>query len=182
MTTSEYAMKMERRLIADFKESFYRKMGYFPVVLSRYQLPDDQVGYMSLDKLTDYFEPFLPLKGGIPVPLSSKLRYREIVEMRFIYSYLAKSMKYSLAIIGKHLGGRDHTTVIHNLDQFANMMETCEKFRGKYKMIFDHIREQEQKEADGTSIMEYLQKLQSKSESTVLPGLLPIQDSSRTID
>lgn len=182
MTPSEYALKMERRLIAEFKESFYNKMGYFPVVLSKYQLADDQVGYMSLEKLTNYFTPFLPERHGMPIALSSKSRYREIVELRFIYSYLGKSMKYSLATIGKALGGRDHTTVIHNLTQFANMMETCEKFRIKYKMVFDYVREQEQKETDGTSIMEYLQKLQDKSEPIVLSGLLPVQDNSRTLD
>ena len=56
----------------------------------------------------DYFE--------VPVDkLKEKTRKRQVVQARQLSMYLSKNFtKHSLKAIGKHFGGRDHSTVIHS--------------------------------------------------------------------
>ena len=41
----------------------------------------------------------------------------------------------SLPEIGKHFGGRDHTTVMHAVRKIDNQIETDEAFRRKVDMV-----------------------------------------------
>jgi chromosomal replication initiator protein len=95
-----------------------------------------------LEELNSYFTKFLPIKFGEKVSLQSSNRMREIVELRSIFCFFAKNMKYSLKNIGFHLGERDHTTVIHGLKSFRDLLETNEGFRQKYLTIHKYIIEQ----------------------------------------
>ena len=62
--------------------------------------------------------------------LLTKNRKRNIVQARQITMYLAKAhTKQSLKAIGKHFGGRDHTTVIHSCSTVKNLMDSDSKFR-----------------------------------------------------
>ena len=64
--------------------------------------------------------------------LKSKTRKRHIVQARQISMYFAKQMtKSSLANIGKHFGGRDHSTVIHACQTVQDLMETDNRFKNK---------------------------------------------------
>ncbi|RYD81321.1 MAG: chromosomal replication initiator protein DnaA [Sphingobacteriales bacterium] len=64
--------------------------------------------------------------------LKSKTRKRHIVQARQISMYFAKHMtKTSLANIGKHFGGRDHSTVIHACQTVCDLMETDNRFKSK---------------------------------------------------
>jgi len=57
--------------------------------------------------------------------LISERRHRELVRPRQIAMYLAKQLTLrSLPEIGRHFGGRDHTTVIHAI-------RTIERLRGE---------------------------------------------------
>ena len=69
----------------------------------------------------------------MPVDLmKSKTRKRHIVQARQISMYFAKNMtKASLANIGKHFGGRDHSTVIHACQTVQDLMETDNRFKSK---------------------------------------------------
>ena len=142
MKSLAYAIKLERKLIEEFKSTFYEKVGYIPIVITQEQLSSEDIPYMKLEKLTELFDPFLIEKFGNKIPLASKWRMREIVELRAIYCYIAKQMKYSLKPIGENLGNRDHTTVIHALTLFRNLFETSEVFRGKYAKIHAYIKQQ----------------------------------------
>ena len=52
--------------------------------------------------------------------LQSKRRSQSITEPRQICMYLARNLtKHSLEEIGGHLGGRDHTTVMHACSKIA---------------------------------------------------------------
>ena len=56
--------------------------------------------------------------------LQSKRRSQSITEPRQICMYLARNLtKHSLEEIGGHLGGRDHTTVIHACDKISEEMK-----------------------------------------------------------
>lgn len=68
--------------------------------------------------------------------LKSKTRKRNIVLARQISMYFAKNMtKSSLANIGKHFGGRDHSTVIHACQTVLDLMDTDNRFKNKVQEI-----------------------------------------------
>lgn len=71
----------------------------------------------------DYFD--------VPVDkLREKTRKRAIVQARQLSMYLSKGFtKNSLKSIGKHFGGRDHSTVIHSCQAIQNLMDTDSKFK-----------------------------------------------------
>lgn len=58
--------------------------------------------------------------GITPLDISSQKRNKEIVFPRQIVMYLCRTMtETALQSIGKYLGGRDHTTIIHGHDKIA---------------------------------------------------------------
>jgi chromosomal replication initiator protein len=60
--------------------------------------------------------------------LQSKRRSQSITEPRQICMYLARNLtKHSLEEIGGHLGGRDHTTVMHACSKIAEARDTDPK-------------------------------------------------------
>ncbi|MCS6990664.1 MAG: chromosomal replication initiator protein DnaA [Chitinophagales bacterium] len=62
--------------------------------------------------------------------LREKTRKRHIVQARQLSMYLAKLYtKNSLKTIGKHFGGRDHSTVIHSCQAVRDLMDTDKDFR-----------------------------------------------------
>ena len=169
MTSNEYAAKLERKLIEEFRIEFFDKLGYYPVVLSKYEQEILGEKYMSLEKLSSYFEPFLPTKYDKKITLVSKWRYRELVELRCMFCFLAKEMKYSLSTIGEFLSKRDHTTVIHNIRVFNNLMDTSDPFRDKFRTILNYIKQQQSQNPTPheSSIMESLPDLQHYTEPGV---------------
>jgi chromosomal replication initiator protein len=62
--------------------------------------------------------------------LKEKTRKRHVVQARQLSMYLAKNFtKNSLKSIGKHFGGRDHSTVIHSCQAVQNLIETEQAFK-----------------------------------------------------
>ena len=62
--------------------------------------------------------------------LQSKKRSQSITEPRQICMYLARELtKHSLEEIGGHLGGRDHTTVMHAYGKIANAKKKDRKMK-----------------------------------------------------
>lgn len=169
MESIQYAAKMERKLVDDFKKLFQEKLGYLPIVFTKTDRDAAEIPFMSLEELNKHFITFLPLKLGEPLPLQTKRRAREIVELRAIFCFLAKNMKYSLKTIGLHLGGRDHTTVIHGLTIFRDLMETNDAFRQKFLMIHKHIVNQTNPIADESFPMDSMLETQYASEPAILP-------------
>lgn len=164
MDSRTYALQLEKKLIEQFKQNFYEKLGYEPVVLTKVQIESDEyIPILSLETLYEAFEPFLPIRYGKKIELSSKCRLRELVELRNIYCFLGRTMGYSLVDVGRHLGNRDHTTVIHNVSSFKNLVETNEPFRHKYITILTYIKRKHE-----SPIMEQLDQIQHQSEPAVL--------------
>jgi chromosomal replication initiator protein len=78
--------------------------------------------------------------GLKPTELSSPLRRRTIVAARNMAIYLARTMsEISLEQIGKHFGGRDHTTVLHGIrtieDRLKTEPETKQAYEDLRKML-----------------------------------------------
>lgn len=176
MNQTEYAARLEKKMIEEFRVNFYEKLGYFPTVLPKFAIDTSELTLVSLDELKDLFVPFLPYRYDIRLTLDCKHRYRDITELRFIFCYIAKQMKYTLSTIGAVLGKRDHTTVMNALNMFHNLIETDTVFRKKYLNIVNHIKTHQDQSlnltADESSTMEPVQNLQYQPESDVLDQLL----------
>jgi len=162
MNNQDYATLLEKKIIDKFKEEFFAKFEYYPVVLTKINLVDeesDRTPLISLEQLEGYFTPFLPIRQNKVINLRHKIRIREITELRSIFCFLARNMKYSLKSIGHYLNGRDHTTVIHSVNCFKDLIETCPVFREKYYKVLDNIKKINNI-TDESPIMDCLQKVQ----------------------
>lgn len=70
--------------------------------------------YLHVKNAEDIINMVAERKGLCPKEMITKTRKREIVYARQLCAYLlTKFTILSLSVIGKRLGGRDHTTVIH---------------------------------------------------------------------
>ncbi|MFO7745616.1 MAG: helix-turn-helix domain-containing protein, partial [Psychroflexus sp.] len=59
-----------------------------------------------------------------------KSRKRNVVQARQIAMYFAKEItKTSLTNIGRHIGQRDHSTVLHSCKIVSNLQESDKQFR-----------------------------------------------------
>ena len=77
-----------------------------------------------------------------PEQLGQKHRHRHISEARKMYCYFAKQkMSLSLTEIGDSIGGRDHTTVIHNIEKFKDLYEVEPQFKRKADKVARIIEE-----------------------------------------
>jgi hypothetical protein len=140
MNPAEYKKKVEHDLIKEFLTKFYQKVGYYPTVVTNHRITDDGVITLTLPELEKYFEPHLPTRFNKTVSLALKDRTRSIVELRCIFFFIARSMKYPLKHLGNYMGGRDHTTVMHGITTFRNLYETDPLFRDKYYLIINQIK------------------------------------------
>lgn len=62
--------------------------------------------------------------GVAPVDLTSGRRAADVALARHVAMYLARSLTTaSLPMIGRHFGGRDHTTVQHGVNRIAKLMQ-----------------------------------------------------------
>ncbi len=76
-----------------------------------------------LDAVTEAF-------GVKIVDLQSKSRTRSLVRPRQVCMYLARKLTgHSLQEIGRHLGGRDHSTVVYAQEKVGAEMERDKGFR-----------------------------------------------------
>ena len=73
--------------------------------------------------------------------LKEKTRKRHVVQARQLSMYLAKMFtKNSLKSIGKHFGGRDHSTVIHSCQAVKDMIDTDKEFKDSVAEIQKKIQ------------------------------------------
>ncbi len=86
---------------------------------------------VSREVSIDYIQKTVCEHFGVPLEkLKEKTRKRAIVQARQLSMFLAKNYtKNSLKSIGKHFGGRDHSTVIHSCQAIQNLLDTDTKFK-----------------------------------------------------
>lgn len=81
--------------------------------------------------------------GITPLDIASQKRNKEVVFPRQIVMYLCQSMTAtSLQVIGKFLGGRDHTTIIHGREKITNELETNENLANTIEILKKKISPQ----------------------------------------
>lgn len=131
---------LEKKLIDEFKEEFYKQVGYYPIVSTQLMQKNNVITLMSLNELENYFVEFYPYKFGKTHNLRSKARFRELVDLRIIFTQIARTMNYTYYNIGRYLGGRHHTTVLNYSVLFKNLMETSHPFTDQYHNIYNFIK------------------------------------------
>lgn len=73
--------------------------------------------------------------------LCSRSRKRPIANIRQVAIFLAdKYTELSTVQIGKQIGGRNHATVIHSVNQIRNLMDIDAKFRNEVDLIETKIK------------------------------------------
>jgi len=72
--------------------------------------------------------------------LQSKKRSQSIVLPRQLCMYLARTLtRHSLEEIGGHLGGRDHSTVLHACAKVKQLYKSDADFRGRVDKLTTHV-------------------------------------------
>ncbi len=70
----------------------------------------------------------------------SSSRKKEIVKPRSVIIYfIRKELEYSFPFIGKKMGGRDHTTVMHSYNKIENELKTNEEIKEEISLIKQSI-------------------------------------------
>lgn len=78
-----------------------------------------------------------------PLDISSQKRNKEVVFPRQIVMFLCRSMTDTpLQAIGKYLGGRDHTTIIHGYEKIGADMDKNESLRNTIEILKKKINPQ----------------------------------------
>jgi hypothetical protein len=99
-------LKAEKEIINDFLSKFYNNIGYYPTVLTKYGhvTGDGSPKILKLSELEELFEPFLPVVYERKYRITAKFRLRELVDLRFIFYFIAnKMLGYKLTEIGRYL-------------------------------------------------------------------------------
>lgn len=146
-----------------FVLQFYKKFGYYPTILMKDLIISKiKTNKISLNELKRHFKQFLPKSFEKTINLEDASRKQPITDLRFIYIQIARMMNYTLRNIGISLN-RDHTTMMHALNQFKNLYETNESFRIKYQQIINYIKSKYE-----PSTMDHLDKMEIKPKSDIL--------------
>lgn len=92
---------------------------------------------LSKDDILD----IISKESGIDVhEIVSRSRKKEIVNARFIFCSIMKDYyDYSLVHIGELVGGRDHTSVIHAIEQHRSRIKNEDKYRDLTSNIYEKI-------------------------------------------
>jgi chromosomal replication initiator protein len=70
------------------------------------------------------------------IEMRSSRRTKNIVVPRWVAMYLSRQMlEMSLPQIGRHFGGRDHSTILHGIQQIEVMLETDFSLRNRMQRI-----------------------------------------------
>ena len=80
-------------------------------------------------------------ESGVGVhEIVSRSRKKEIVNARFIFCSIMKDhYNYSLVYIGELIGGRDHTSIIHAINQHRSRVKNEDTYRDLTSNIYQKI-------------------------------------------
>ena len=102
-----------------------------------YNIDNEVIKYIATNIKSNIRE----LEGALtkivaPLDISSQKRNKEVVYPRQIVMYLCQSMTgASLQEIGRYLGGRDHTTIIHGREKIAADLKTNENLANTIEIL-----------------------------------------------
>ena len=105
-------------------------------VVSEISRPDKSV--LTIERIMEYTSEVFKL----PVDqLRAKTRKKEVVQARQIAMYLSKQLtSHSLITIGLHFGGRDHSTVIHALENVEKRLASDQNLKNQVQAMIKHLQ------------------------------------------
>jgi chromosomal replication initiator protein len=107
--------------------------------LAKIALGDNETPNKNIS-ITDIIKAVTTYYDVRPADLQSKKRSQSITMPRQICMYLARSLTdYSLEEIGGHLGGRDHTTVMHACSKITGLQQSSEKIQSQLSELTKRI-------------------------------------------
>lgn len=93
--------------------------------------------YITADKIVKIIANFFGIKCD---ELTGKRRNKELVYPRQICMYLLRhELNYSYPRIGKELGGKDHTTIIHGTEKIEKELSRNDKLQREISMIKEKL-------------------------------------------
>lgn len=143
MDTSAYAVRLEEKLINEFRTKFYDKLGYHPIVVTQIfeaDGEDNALPILPLSAMKDYFNASISTLYKRNLSIDTPRRYKFIVELRAIYCTFARKMGYNLTEIATSLKKRDHTTVMYNLDLCQKLLTTDASFKRMYNNMLKGVQ------------------------------------------
>lgn len=143
---------LEKKLIREFKQDFYKKLGYMPIVTTEIKLKESDLPILSLNELEDCFIETFPQYLKKTGDLKAKDRRREKVDMRCLFTHFARAMRYKYVSIGAYLNNRHHTTMLHYIMLFRNQMDTNDLFVSMHNKVLIKIKN---KLGNESSVMEH---------------------------
>ena len=80
-------------------------------------------------------------ESGVSIShIISRSRKKETVNARFIFCSIMKDyFNYSLVHVGELVGGRDHTSIIHAIEQHRSRVKNEEPYRDLTSVIYEKI-------------------------------------------
>ena len=140
--TTSYALTLQRKLITEFKQKFYEKLGYYPEVITHTTevMPTgtSKILRIPLEDLKEIFDtrllrPLVASSHGTQwiTSLSNRSRIRDICELRYMYFKIAALMGYSWCSIARSIK-MDHSSVIHGVRRINGHLETDDRARQNY--------------------------------------------------
>lgn len=107
--------------------------------LAKIALGDDETADKNIS-ITDIIKAVTSYYEVRPADLQSKKRSQSITMPRQICMYLARNLtSHSLEEIGGHLGGRDHTTVMHACGKIAGLQQSNERIQSQLTELTKRI-------------------------------------------
>ena len=129
-------VKNYKYILKENSPSLYSSLGVDSVV--GWQKIGSMKGRIKFDKLLNILSSFY----SQPVDqIKSTSRKRELVVPRQMFCYITKfnMPNVTLKEIGKYLGNRDHSTIIHGIRTAGDLIETDKQFREEYKRLESYI-------------------------------------------
>lgn len=168
MSSEDYQFKLEQKMIREFETLFHTKTGKkITVLIQGRRASNGWMPTITLSELEKHILLFMsPRNPEDHYDLKAKGRQRSMVQLRMVFSQMARTFGYTYKVIGKYLN-RDHTTVIHNVRTSANLIDVGDEiYLELFNGITDYLKEYYKHESDET--LPTAGKVQDNPEPVVL--------------
>lgn len=89
--------------------------------------------YINPQEIIDAVAEYFSIKANL---IKGKKRTKEVVEARhMVMLILRNDLEIPLKEVGRIMGGRDHTTVMHAVDKMEKVVDSSERHRGDYASV-----------------------------------------------
>lgn len=104
----------------------------------RRTLDTSMISSSDVDQLLSIIESIEKTTGLHFDQFNVKSKKGELAKFRFVFMYIVKTtMGLTLAQVGKLMGGRDHSTVIHGIKEVENWLGNTTFYKRENKLIDD---------------------------------------------